>query len=98
MATLATPLAPQKAFVIIVGHDITTTPTVPPGLQPLLPYKQPPKETDRKEQNNIVGVIVRVVRCCAIGLYLSTFGNIILSNVCGATSLGVLKKIIRKNL
>jgi hypothetical protein len=60
-ATLATtPPTPQKAVVIIFGHDITTTPMVPPRLQPLSAYKQSPKETDRKEQNNIVGVVVVV--------------------------------------
>jgi hypothetical protein len=78
-------------------HNITTTPTVPPRLQLLSRYKQPPKETDRKEQKQHCWCCCAVL-LNAIGLIFRHFRNIILSNGYGATSLDGLKKIIRKNL
>jgi len=82
------PSHPQKAFVIIVGHDIATNASIPPGLQPLSPYKQPPKETDRKEENNIVGVVVVECNWTFIFRHFERY----FEQCCGATSLDALKK------
>jgi len=93
-----TPPPPQKAFIIIVGHDITTTPTVPPGLQPLsLPLQATTKrDGPERTKNNIVGVGVFVVEC-KLDFIFRHFENIILSNVVVVVlSLDTLKKNYKK--